>query len=187
MATAYFYFGKPMNPDSATNLVMGTRTFLGEKDPTGRFLWDTFEIAYASGGGDIIAAMGVYNELRRLPVTINSHNAGACDSSIILPFLAGKRRTACPTSSFFFHQIQWNFSSAVGLQTILVQEANTLMAHYTNAIATTVAANSNLSENDVKGMMQAGTLVLPKEALKMKLIDAIDEPKLPQDARSWQV
>jgi ATP-dependent protease ClpP protease subunit len=187
MATAYLYFGKPMNPDSSTGLIMGTRTLMGEKDQQGQFLWDTFQIAYASAGGDVIAAMGAYNELRRLSVTVNSHNAGACDSSVILPFLAGKHRTACPTSSFFFHQIQWNFQSAIGLQTILVREANTLMEHYTNTLAKAVSANSNLSEDDVKSMMQAGTLVLPNEALKMKLIHAIDEPKLPQDARSWQV
>ncbi len=59
MATAYFYFGKPVNPDSVNGLIMGTRTFMGEKDPQGQFLWDTFQIAYASGGGDVIAAMGL--------------------------------------------------------------------------------------------------------------------------------
>jgi ATP-dependent protease ClpP protease subunit len=187
MATAYLYFGKPVNPDTTTNLIMGTRTFMGEKDPQGQFLWDTFQIAYASGGGDVISAVGAYNELRRLSVTVHSHNAGACDSSVILPFMAGSYRTAAPASSFFFHQIQWSFSSQTGLQTILVKEANTLMDHYTDTIAKTVSAGSDLSEKDVKNMMLAGTLVLPKEAMKMKLIHAIAEPQLPQDARSYQV
>jgi ATP-dependent protease ClpP protease subunit len=187
MTAAYFYFGKPMNSDTATAIIVGTRTFMGEKDPQGAFLWDTFQIAYASGGGDMIAAMGAYNELRRLSVTLHSHNAGACDSSIILPFMAGEYRTACPASSFFFHQIQWNFSNPSGIQTTLIGEANTLMQHYTDTIAKTVSANSALSESEVKTMMQVGTLVLPKEALKMKLIHAIDEPKLPRDARSWQI
>jgi ATP-dependent protease ClpP protease subunit len=187
MATAYLFFGKPMNPDSATGLIMGTRTLMGEKDQQGQFLWDTFQIAYASGGGDVIAAMGAYNELRRLSVTVNSHNAGACDSAVILPFLAGKHRTACSASSFFFHQIQWTFPSSAGLQTTLVRESSKLMEHYTNTIAKAVSDNSDLSESNVKNMMQEGTLVLPKEALKMKLIHVIDEPKIPQDARTWQV
>ena len=187
MATAYIYFGKPMNPDSATGLMMGARTLMGEKDPQGQYLWDTFQIAYASGGGDVIAAIGAYNELRRLSVTIHSHNAGACDSSVILPFMAGSHRTACPSSSFFFHQIQWSFQSATGLQATLVTEASKLMEHYTNIIARTVSADSKFSEDEVKSMMQVGTLVHPKEALKMKLVHAIDEPKIPQDGRSWQV
>jgi ATP-dependent protease ClpP protease subunit len=187
MATAYMFFGKPMTPDTATALIMGARTLMGERNQQGQFSWDTFQIAYASGGGDMIVAIGAYNELRRLSLTVHSHNAGACDSSIIMPFMAGQHRTASPASSFFFHQIQWNFTSPSGLQTILVGEATTLMEHYTDTIAKTVSANSDLTENKVRKMMQEGTLVRPEEALKMKIIHAIDEPKLPLDARSWQV
>jgi ATP-dependent protease ClpP protease subunit len=187
VSTAYLYFGKPMSPDTATGLILAARTLMGEKNQQGQFLWDDFQIAYASGGGDMIAAMGAYNELRRLSLKVNSHNAGACDSSIILPFMAGEHRTAAPASSFFFHQIQWTFASSNSLQTTLIGEASTLMEHYTDTIAEIVSANSDLSRDDVRSMMQVGTLVLPEEALKMKLIHAIDEPKIPRDARSWHV
>ncbi len=61
------------------------------------------------------------------------------------------------------------------------------MEHYTNIIAKVVSDNSDVSQGQVQDMMQDGTLILPEEALSMKLIHAIDEPKLPQDARTWQV
>lgn len=185
MAGAQIYFGKAVTSDTASALIHAAKAITGELDPTGGQAWTVLEISIASGGGDVISALGAYNELRRLAIPINTHNAGAVDSAVILPFLVGKTRTASHASAFFFHQIQWNFPAQNGLQTTLVNEAATLMEHYTETVAVVVAANSNLSKKTVRRMMAEGTLVKPTQALEFGLIHEIAEPAIPQ--RTWQV
>ena len=48
------------------------------------FLWNHFHYSMSSGGGDIIAAFAVFNEMKGLPVRITTHNAGAINSVAII-------------------------------------------------------------------------------------------------------
>jgi len=185
MARAQIYFGKAVTADTGAALVHAAKVIAMEMTPQGAPAWDTIEVAIASGGGDIIAALGAYNELKRLPVKLHTHNSGAVDSAVILPFMLGEVRTASPMSGFFFHQVQWGFPAQSGLQTTLVNEASTLMEHYTDTVATIVSERSKLAKNKVKSMMREGTLVLPERALEFGLIHRIEEPQIPQ--RTWQV
>jgi len=188
MTAAHIYFGKPMNSDTGAALVHAARCLMGERpNPTVPFSWDELHISFASGGGDVIPALAAFNELNRLSLGISTHNSGAVDSAVILPFMVGKTRTASPHSSFFFHQIQWTFTSNAGLQTTLVNESATLMEYYTEIVATIVSDRSKLSKSDVKNKMRDGTLVTSKEGLAMGLIHNIAEPAVPQAARTWQV
>jgi ATP-dependent protease ClpP protease subunit len=185
MANAQIYFGKAVTADTASALVHAAKSIASELNPQGVPAWDKIEIAIASGGGDVISALGAYNELKRLKAIINTHNSGAVDSAVILPFMVGRRRTASSASSFFFHQVQWSFPAQSGLQTILVKEATKLMEHYTETTATIVSARSKLSKRTVRNWMLEGTLVNPKEALEHGLIHEIVEPEIPP--RTWQV
>lgn len=145
------------------------------------------ELSFASGGGDVIAALGAFNEIKRLPIRFSTHNASAVDSAAILPFMVGGVRTASPMSGCFFHQVQWSFPSQNGLQTTLVNEATTLLEHYNEIVASVVSEGSKLKKDQVRNMMRDGTLVKPPEALKMVLIHKIDKPEFPQNLRSWQI
>lgn len=197
MATAYLFFAKPFNPDTATNLIQATRVLLSEAIPIpvaegappqfGGPAWDTMKISIASGGGDIIAAFAAYNELMAMPVTLHTHNAGAVDSAAIVPFMLGERRTASAASAFFFHQLQWTFASNQNLTATVISDATKWLGTYEDMMAKIVADRSGIPKADVLKMMREGTTVVPARAKALGLIHEIEENAIPHNARTWQV
>jgi ATP-dependent protease ClpP protease subunit len=150
-------------------------------------MWNVLKISIASGGGDIIAAFGAYNELKALPLTIHTHNAGAVDSAAIVPFMLGERRTAAAASAFFFHQVQWTFPSNQNLTATVISDATKWLGTYEDLMAVTVSGRSGIPKNDVLKMMREGTTVTPERAKELGLIHEIEEHTIPQSARTWQV
>jgi ATP-dependent protease ClpP protease subunit len=61
-------------------------------------------LCLASEGGDVNAGVGLFNFLKMLPMTVNTHAAGICASIAATVLLAGQKRTAQPLSSFIVHQ-----------------------------------------------------------------------------------
>jgi ATP-dependent protease ClpP protease subunit len=187
MGTAYLYFGKPITPDTITNLVMGCRALIGEKDQSGNLLWDHFHVEIASGGGDIIASFAGYNTLTNLPVRVTTHNAGAVDSSALMLFLAGEKRTASRMSHFFFHQIHWSFPAQGSLNAGTIEDAAKWLAAYEDLMARCIEDETGILKEQAMKMMREGTTVSPEEAKSLGLIDEIEDSRLPATARSWQV
>ncbi|WP_157128450.1 ATP-dependent Clp protease proteolytic subunit [Cupriavidus sp. USMAA2-4] len=60
-------------------------------------------LSIASGGGDVTAGMGLYNFIRAMPITINTHVIGMCGSIAATVLLAGERRTSSSASLFTLH------------------------------------------------------------------------------------
>ena len=56
-----------------------------------------------SSGGDVAAGIGLYNYIRAIPVELNIHCFGVCGSIAVTAFLAGRKRTSEPVSSFSLH------------------------------------------------------------------------------------
>jgi ATP-dependent Clp protease protease subunit len=193
MPTAYIYFGKAITPDTATALIQAGRVLMGERVPTqqgqppGPFAWDHLHYSISSGGGDITAAFGAFNEMKGMPLKITTHNAGAIDSASIMPFMVGKRRTASPYSAFFFHQVRWNFSSNINIPIDVIGEATKWLGTYENMMAEFVASQSGQKKETILNMMRAGTSVSPDRAKALGLIHDVCECSIPQDARSYQV
>jgi ATP-dependent protease ClpP protease subunit len=133
MATAYLYFGKPVNADTITALVQACRVLVNEKDANGAPLWDHFHLEIASGGGDLIAGFAGYNILTNLPVKVTTHNCGAVDSAAIMLFLAGVQRIASALSAFHFHQSAWTFAAA-GQPINVISAANKWLGRYEDLV-----------------------------------------------------
>jgi len=193
MGTAYIFFGKAITPDTATGLVLASRTLMGERiaapagQPPNPFLWDHLHYSISSGGGDIIAAFGAFNEMKGLPLKITTHNSGAVDSASIMPFMVGERRTASPSSEFFFHQMRWNFASNINVPLYTISEATKWLGTYENLMAQYVADRSGQEKETILNMMREGTTILPELAKELGLIHDVCECSIPQDARSYQV
>ena len=193
MATAYIFFGKAITPETATGLVLASRALMGERaqvaqgQPPGAFLWDHLHYSISSGGGDIIAAFGAFNEMKGLPVKVTTHNSGAVDSACILPFMVGERRTASPASAFFFHPVRWNFATNINVPIHTITEATKWLGTYESLMADYVADRSGQKKETILDMMREGTTVLPDQAKALGLIHDVCECSIPQDARSYQV
>lgn len=57
----------------------------------------------SSSGGPVTIGVTMYNMIRQFPIPVHTHNMGEVSSAAILPFLAGKVRTAEPISKFMVH------------------------------------------------------------------------------------
>jgi ATP-dependent Clp protease protease subunit len=187
MPAAYVFFGRPINSDTSTALMQAVRTFMGEVDNTGQVAHSSLEISISSGGGDVVAAFALFNELSGFEVPINTHNAGAVDSAAIMPFVAGRRRTASAASAFMFHQAAWTFPAKDNLTRIVINDASRWLGLYEGMMADTVASRSNLTRDRVLGMMREGESLTPQQALDAGLIHAIEERQTPRICRTWQV
>lgn len=187
MPTAYVYFGKPISSDTSTSLMQAMRIFMGEVDSAGQFAHSSIDISISSGGGDVIAAFSLFNELSGFEVPINTHNSGAVDSAAIMPFIAGQRRTASAASAFMFHQAAWTFPAKDNLTRIVINDASRWLGLYEGMMADTVASRSNLTREQVLRMMREGESLSPQQALDVGLIHAIEERQTPRICRTWQV
>lgn len=57
-----------------------------------------------SYGGDIYAALGIYDFITSLPVEVHTHNIGLCASAATIIYLAGDKRHATDNVRFMFHK-----------------------------------------------------------------------------------
>jgi ATP-dependent protease ClpP protease subunit len=183
MATAYVYFGKPINSETATALVSACKLIVTERDGSGNRLWDSIHLSIASGGGDIIAAFSIYNELKALEVSLTTHNIGAVDSATILIFISGTRRLASKASAFFFHQVGWTFPGQGQLNASTVNDATKWLDTYEALMAETVEAHTNIAKDKVLQMMREGTSIRSGEARSIGLVHAVEELSIPWNAR----
>ena len=60
----------------------------------------------SSSGGSVISGITAYNYLKQLPYPVRCHNLGEVSSAAILPYLAGKIRTAETVSKFMLHPVE---------------------------------------------------------------------------------
>lgn len=187
MAKSQAYFLKAIDGATASSLILTLHTLLTEcemQNNRKKFFWDEINLIISSGGGDVIAAFGLYNELKGLGIKLTTHNAGAVDSAAILPFIAGARRTASAASAFFFHQLHWTFSSQGQLTMGTISDSSTWLTRYEGLLAEAVASRTKLDKDKVLSLMRAGTSVDAEKAKEYGIIDSIEELASPQTLRS---
>ncbi|WP_313195624.1 ATP-dependent Clp protease proteolytic subunit [Shinella zoogloeoides] len=191
MATAYIYFGRPINLDTSTSFMKAVHTLMGQNggklsngEPA--YLWDTLRVSIASGGGDVVAGFALYNEMTSTDVTFHTHNAAAVDSVALLPFLAGIRRTASRYSGFLLHQMTWTFPFT-GQTRTQIADVTGWLGNYDHVMAQVIAERTDISFDDAQLMMRNGANLTPQQALECGVIHAIENPTKPRDAATWQV
>ncbi len=185
MPTVYVSFCKPVNFDTATGLMKACRESLSD----GQNKWEKLRLMISSGGGNIVAAFGAYNEIKSMPIEVHTLNTGATDSSALMIFMAGKKRYASTKSAFLFHQMSWTFQAKEDVTLSVVADAARWLQVYQDMMAETIAdgTSGGLTKQKVLEMMQAGTTLTPGDAKSVGLIHDIVEPLIPRDARWWQV
>jgi ATP-dependent protease ClpP protease subunit len=192
MPMAYVSFCKPVNADTISTLLQYCRATLNDyadKEQTKKNNWDRLRLMISSGGGNVAAAFGAYNELRGMPIEIHTINTGATDSAALMIFMTGKKRYATPTSAFLFHQLTWTFSAKDDVPLTVVADAARWLRTYQDMMADAIftGTGGKLTKDRVSEMMHVGTTVTPHEAKQLGLIDDIVDAAIPADARWWQV
>jgi ATP-dependent Clp protease protease subunit len=136
----------------------------------------------SSGGGNITAAFAAYNEIRSMPIELETLNTGATDSPALMIFMAGKKRYACARSAFQLRQSSWSFPSKDDVALSVIADTAKWLQEYQRIMAETIAEGTDgrLTSDKVVEMIQAGTTLNPQQAKDIGLIHDIIEPTIPR-------
>jgi ATP-dependent Clp protease, protease subunit len=184
MTMVYVSFCKPVNFDTATALIRTCREVVSD----GQHNWDKLRLMISSGGGNITAAFAAYNEIRSMPIELETLNTGATDSPALMIFMAGKKRYACARSAFQLRQPSWWFQSKDDVALSVISDAARWLQEYQQMMAEAIAEGTDgqLTRDKVVEMIQTGTTLNPQQAKDIGLIHDIIEPTIPAGARWWQ-
>jgi ATP-dependent Clp protease, protease subunit len=109
MSTVYISFCAEISFKTVQNLLGATLDQMNKGATTIHYLFST-------PGGTVQPGIALYNILKGLPVQTVMQNVGAVDSIGNAVFLAGKRRIACPHSTFMFHGVGLDVSGITRLE-----------------------------------------------------------------------
>ncbi len=185
MTMVYVSFCKPITFDTATALIRTCRDVVSDSAHN----WDKLRLMISGGGGNITASFAAYNEIRSMPIELETLNTGAIESPALMIFLAGKQRYACARSAFQFRQLSWSFPNKDDVALSVIADTARWLQEYQRMMADAIAdgTDGRLTADKVLEMMQAGTTLNPQQAKDVGLIHDIVEPTIPAGARWWQV
>jgi ATP-dependent Clp protease protease subunit len=136
-----------------------------------------------SYGGEVAEGLAIYNALKRHKAKVVTHCEGFACSIASVIFMAGDERVMSESSLLMVHNA-WSYGQ--GNAADLRKQADDL-DKITQASITAYKAHSNLSEDEIKALLDAETWILPEEALEYGFATAIEKTesdKASQNARA---
>ena len=134
---------------------------------------DTNHVYLNSYGGEVAEGWAIYNALRRHPAQIHTYADGFVCSIASVIFMAGTERTMSNVSALMIHN-PWTYASgnAADLRKS-AEELETLG----ELSAKSYLRYVNISEDELKEMLDAETWITPEEAVRMGFATDIAEPE----------
>lgn len=136
-----------------------------------------------SYGGEVAEGLAIYNALRHHKAKVVTHCDGFACSIASVIFMAGDERIMSEASLLMVHNA-WTFGS--GNAEELRKMADDL-DKITQASVAAYKAHSNLTEEEIKALLDGETWILPEEALEYGFATSIDKTesgKASQSARA---
>lgn len=137
---------------------------------------DTIRVHIDSYGGAVSEGWAIYNALREHPAKIVTFGDGFVASAALYPFMAGDERYASNLSAYFFHQVMTGASGYAKDLRAAADEAEILteigMAAFTE--------RANMTEEEVRQLMENETWLSPQQALEYGVATAIVSDPVPR-------
>lgn len=124
-----------------------------------------------SYGGEVAEGLAIYNALKRHKAKVITYCDGFAASIASVVFMAGDKRVMSESSLLMVHNA-WTFS--IGNAEQLRKQADDL-DKITQASIEAYKAHSNLSEEEIKALLDAETWILPEEALEYGFATKIEK------------
>lgn len=140
---------------------------------------DRINVYINSYGGEVGEGLAIYNALKRHPAKVCTYCDGFAASIASVIFCAGDERYMSSASFLYVHNA---WVSASGNAEELRQAADDVEKLNTAAFEVYKAAMPGLSEEEIQGLMDAGTWITPSEALqygaatKVTPLDGAEKP-----------
>lgn len=114
-----------------------------------------------SYGGEVAEGLAIYNALKRHKAKVITHCDGFACSIASVIFMAGDERIMNESSLLMIHNA-WTFEQGNAEQ---LRKAADDLDKITQASVIAYKAHSNLSEKEIKALLDAESWILPEEAL----------------------
>lgn len=133
-----------------------------------------------SYGGEVAEGLAIYNALKRHSAKVKTICDGFACSIASVIFMAGDERVMNESSLLMIHNA-WTY--ATGNAEELRKQADDL-EKITQASVEAYKAHSNLSEEEIKELMDNETWILPSEALEYGFATAIEKTESKNESQS---
>ena len=130
---------------------------------------DTINVYINSYGGEVAEGLAIYNALKRHKAKIKTYCDGFAASIASVIFMAGDERTMSNASLLFIHNA---WTSTYGNANELRKTADDLET-MTQASINTYMSCVNITEEELKEMLDAETWMAPQDALTMGFATSI--------------
>lgn len=130
---------------------------------------DTLNVYLNSYGGEVGEGLAIYNSLKRHKAKVITHDDGFAASIASVIFMAGDERIMSNASLLFIHNA-WTYTG--GNANELRKQADDLEV-ITQASINTYMEHVNISEEELKAMLDAETWISPQDALEMGFATAV--------------
>ena len=168
----YISFSAEISPHTTESLLAVMANCVNQKVKTVYLLLST-------PGGAVMNGMNLYNVLLGMPFELITHNVGNVDSIGNAVFLAGKKRYACPHSTFMFHGVGFDFKN----QTFRLEEKNlreflTGVTSDHKRIASVFTQRTKLTQEVVEGLFREAQTKNATDAVGAGIIDEIRDVQI---------
>ncbi|MGD0349002.1 MAG: ATP-dependent Clp protease proteolytic subunit [Verrucomicrobiota bacterium] len=170
--TTFISFSAEISPHTTESLLAVMANCVNQKVKTVYLLLST-------PGGNVMNGMNLYNVLLGMPFELITHNVGNVDSIGNAVFLAGKKRYACPHSTFMFHGVGFDFKN----QTFRLEEKNlreflTGVTSDHKRIASVFTQRTKLTQEVVEGLFREAQTKNATDAIGAGIIDDVRDVKI---------
>ncbi len=147
---------------------------------------EEYVVYLTSPGGSPWAGFNLYSFMKARPEKTTVYNMGNVDSAAVQFFLGFKQRFAVPSATFMVHPTTFSKDPLPQFYSLFdarknVHELDSIETKAVNIIVSeTIGRGSEqLSADDVRGAMFQTTIVPADRALFVGIVDAIEQPTLP--------
>jgi ATP-dependent Clp protease protease subunit len=134
---------------------------------------DRINVYINSYGGEVAEGLAIYNQLRRHKAKVVTYCDGFACSAASVVFMAGEERIMSDASLLWIHNA-WTY--AAGDANIMRKEADSLDT-ITAATMKAYLAHVNLTEDELKAMMDAETWISAEDAAAMGFATSVEAAK----------
>lgn len=169
----YISFSAEISPHTTESLLAVLGNCVNQKITTVYLMMST-------PGGSVMNGMNLYNMLLGMPFELITHNVGNVDSIGNAIFLAGKKRYACPHSTFMFHGVGFDLRNHTGrLEEKNLKEHLASILSDQKRIGEIITERTNLKQEVVEGLFSEAQTKDAAFAVSTGIVDEIKNVQIP--------
>ena len=175
MPISYISFLADINPQTSAALI-GTIFDQISKGASEIYL------LLSTPGGTVDHGVAVYNVLKGLPVPFTTHNVGAVNSIGNVIFLAGARRKAAPHTTFMYHGVGFDVTTAIRFEEKNLRERLDAIRTDQSKMGAIMVERTKLTQPEVENLFLEAQTKDTVFALDKGVIHEVEKVNLPAGA-----